>query len=123
MNWKHTAKTTLVQLHHKTETFEHVDKRLVLVLQDQLLDYMMKEFNFRHLTDPARGSDSMHFHAYGVSRTGSSSFELGLRSALSTDADGIATCLGLQIDAHLELAEIETRVGEKIGASTLIRFA
>lgn len=123
MNWKHTAKTTLVQLHHKTETFEHVDKRLVLVLQDQLLDYMMKEFNFRHLTNPAQANDSMHFHAYGVNRTGSSSYDLKLQSTLSTDAKGIATCLGLQIDAHLELAEIETRVGEKIGASTLFRSA
>ena len=81
----------------------------------------MKEFNFRHLTNPARSEDSMHFHAYGLSRTRSGSYDLGLQSTLSTDANGIATCLGLQIDAHLELAEIETRVSEKIGSSTLFR--
>lgn len=31
MNWKMTAKTILVQLHHKIETFEHLNKHLVLV--------------------------------------------------------------------------------------------
>lgn len=31
-----TAKTTLVQMHHKIQTFEHVNKRLVLVTQDGL---------------------------------------------------------------------------------------
>jgi hypothetical protein len=48
MNWKMTAKTILVQMHHKIKTFEHVNKRLVLVTQDKLLGYMTKEFNFGH---------------------------------------------------------------------------
>lgn len=29
MNWKMTAKTILVQMHHKIHTFEHVNKKLV----------------------------------------------------------------------------------------------
>ena len=29
MNWKMTAKTILVQLHHKIETFESINKHLV----------------------------------------------------------------------------------------------
>jgi hypothetical protein len=37
MNWKMTAKTTLLQLHHKVRTLEHVSKRLVLVIQNYLL--------------------------------------------------------------------------------------
>ena len=45
MNWKMTAKTILVQMHHKVQTFEHVNKKLVLVVQDCLLDYMKREFN------------------------------------------------------------------------------
>ena len=49
MNWKMTAKTILVQMHHKIQTFEHVNKRLVLVTQDRLLEYMTREFNFGHL--------------------------------------------------------------------------
>ena len=32
INWKMTAKTILVQLNHKIATFEHLSKRLVLVL-------------------------------------------------------------------------------------------
>jgi hypothetical protein len=49
MNWKMTAKTILVQLNHKIATFEHLGKRLVLVLQDRLLDYMRREFAFAHI--------------------------------------------------------------------------
>jgi hypothetical protein len=40
INWKMTAKTTLVQLHHKIGTVEHLSKKLVLVVQDHLLAYM-----------------------------------------------------------------------------------
>lgn len=40
MNWKMTAKTILVQLHHKINTFESLNKHLVLVSQDCLLDYI-----------------------------------------------------------------------------------
>jgi hypothetical protein len=43
----------LVQMHHKIETFEHVNKKLVLVIQDKLLAYMTREFNFAHLRNPA----------------------------------------------------------------------
>jgi len=52
MNWKMTAKTILVQLHHKIETFEHLNKHLVLVLQNHLLDYMKKEFSFSVTIQP-----------------------------------------------------------------------
>src|SRR5205085_3458321 len=48
MNWKMTAKTILVQLNHKIATFEHLWKRLVLVMEVCLLDYMRSEFAFRH---------------------------------------------------------------------------
>ncbi len=64
MNWKMTAKTILVQMHHKIQTFEHVNKKLVLVVQDKLLDYMGREFKFDHLHNPAVIGDSMHLHAY-----------------------------------------------------------
>ncbi len=37
MNWKMTAKTILVQLLHKVETFQEIDKHLVLVIQDHFL--------------------------------------------------------------------------------------
>jgi hypothetical protein len=63
MNWKMTAKTALVQLHHEVETFEGINKHLVLVLQDHLLAYMRREFQFEHV-EKARLGDPMHIHSY-----------------------------------------------------------
>ena len=89
MNWKMTAKTTLVQLHHKIETLEHLGKHLVLILQDHLLAYMKEEFCFNHLNLPGKVGDSMHFHSYSLEPSGVS-FSLVLKDRLSTDAAGIA---------------------------------
>ena len=55
MNWKMTAKTILIQLHHKIQTFEAINKHLTLVIQDFLLEYLRSQFQFSHLNDaPAR---------------------------------------------------------------------
>jgi hypothetical protein len=86
MNWKMTAKTILVQLHHKIQTFEGVNKHLVLVVQDRLLDYMVKEFSFDHLNE-ARTSDPMHFHAYSLKKS-KGGHRLDLTKRLSTDTQG-----------------------------------
>lgn len=118
MNWKHTAKTTLVQMLHKVETFEHLNKRLVLVLQDRLLEYMQRNFNFGHLR-PAEIDDSMHFHAYGVAAQVDSRYRVSLHQRLSTDAEGIAIGLGLRADPHIELSEIHETLSSKIGSTTL----
>ena len=55
-----TAKTILMQLNHKIATFEHVGKRLVLVLQDCLLDYMRRALAFQHIQG-VRNGDAMLF--------------------------------------------------------------
>jgi hypothetical protein len=117
MNWKMTAKTILVQLHHKIQTFEGVNKHLVLVVQDRLLDYMSKEFSFGHLND-ARTSDPMHFHAYNL-KSGDDGHRLELVKRLSTDTEGIATCLGLQSEAKVELEVILRSIENKITSRTL----
>jgi len=119
MNWKMTAKTILVQMHHKIQTFEHVHKRLVLVVQDKLLAYMNREFNFAHLKNPAVIGDSMHFHAYRMEKQPDKSFKLVMQSRLSTDAEGIATCLGLQAEARVELEQIVEALQAKISPSTI----
>jgi len=93
MNWKMTAKTVLVQLHHKVKTLEAVNKHLVLVVQDLLLAYMRDNFVFQHIRD-ARVGDAMHFHAYSLSATDASTWTLELTSRLSTDSDGVAKSLG-----------------------------
>lgn len=118
MNWKMTAKTILVQMHHKAQTFEHVHKKLVLVIQDKLLAYMSREFKFDHLRNPAAIGDSIHLHAYSMSRASSGDFRLAMAARLGTDADGIGTCLGLQAEARIELAQIIEALQSKISAST-----
>ncbi|HEX5055984.1 MAG TPA: NotI family restriction endonuclease [Gammaproteobacteria bacterium] len=119
MNWKMTAKTILVQMHHKIQTFEHVNKKLVLVVQDKLLKYMSQEFNFAHLKNPAVIGDSMQLHAYRMERQSDESFKLALQSRLSTDAEGIGLCLGLQAEARIELEQIIQALEAKISPQTL----
>ncbi len=119
MNWKMTTKTILVQMHHKIKTFEHVNKKLVLITQDCLLNYMNKEFSFTHLTSPASIGDSMHFHAYRVDQQEDDTFNLSLDSRLSTDAEGISVCLGLQAEARVELTQIIQALEQKISKETL----
>lgn len=118
MNWKMTAKTILVQLHHKIQTFEGVNRHLVLVVQDRLLDYMIKEFSFGHLNEP-RTSDPMHFHAYSLAPEKNEGHRLQLAKRLSTDTDGIAKCLGLQSEAKVDLDVILRSIEQKITARTL----
>lgn len=118
MNWKMTAKTILIQLHHKVQTFEAVNKHLVLVIQDLLLDYLHKEFQFSHLKD-ARLGDPMHLHAYCVSKQKDSSYRLNLSSRLSTDSNGIAVCLGLQAETKVEIDKIIAQIETKITRDTL----
>ncbi len=120
LNWKMTAKTTLVQLHHKVETFEGLGKHLVLVLQDALLDYMRREFNFGHVQD-ARLGHAMHFHAYALQQH-ENDYRINLVSRSSTDATGIASSLGLQSSAKVELEAILALLQTKITPGTLLRI-
>jgi len=119
MNWKMTAKTILVQMHHKVQTFEHVNKKLVLVTQDHLLSYMSREFNFGHLHSPSALGDSMHFHSYQMTRQDDGAYRLMMDTRLSTDADGIAQCLGLQAEARVELEVIVKALEAKLSNLTL----
>lgn len=117
MNWKMTAKTTLVQLHHKIGTFQHVGKHLVLVLQDHLLSYMQRQFSFGHLGSAKLG-DPMHFHSYRLTRE-AAGYKLQLDQRWSTDRDGIARCLGLQGEANVELEELVRLIEAKLSPGTV----
>lgn len=121
MNWKMTAKTILVQLHHKIETFESINKHLVLVAQDHLIDYMRREFSFSHLNEPARLGDAMQFHVYSLSPT-QTSHRLELHSRLSTDQAGIAECLGLKASAKVDLQHIIAALEPMLSDATLLTF-
>jgi hypothetical protein len=117
MNWKMTAKTILVQLHHKIETFEHVNKHLVLVIQDCLLEYMRGAFSFDHITN-ARIGDSMHFHSNKLVQQDEKN-RLSLHARKSTDVEGIGICLGLQVPARVELADLIEQLEAKISDETI----
>ena len=119
MNWKMTAKTTLVQMHHKVRTFENLRKKLVLVLQDVLMNYMIGEFDFAHLRDPASNGHSMHFHVYDIEQRSDNSYGLFLSGRRSTDGDGIAKGLNLQAESHVELSYLIEKLQAKIGPDTL----
>jgi len=120
MNWKMTAKTTLVQLHHKVETFEGLGKHLILVMQNTLLDYMRREFNFAHIQE-ARLGHTMHFHAYALQQS-QNDYRINLASRSSTDANGIASSLGLQASANVELEVILALLQNKISSKTFFRI-
>jgi hypothetical protein len=114
MNWKMTAKTALVQLHHKVDTFEHIGRHLVLVLQDHLMDYMRQEFSFDHLS-PSKLGDPQHFHCYQLIPH-QQTYRLQLKERWSTDATGIAKCLDPKTQARVELDQIVRQIEAKVSA-------
>ena len=118
MNWKMTAKTILVQLHHKVETLEHINKRFALVIQDCLLEYLQAEFNLSHVQG-IRSGDPMHIHSYKLEER-EGDFRIELDQRLSTDAKGVAECLGIQAETKVELEVILAEIERKISAKTLL---
>lgn len=121
MNWKMTAKTILVQMHHKIKTFENLRKHLVLVLQDCLMNYMKKEFAFEHISTVPKIGDSFHFHSYQL-LADKDKYRLSLFERTSTDADGIARCFGLKAEANVNLEIILKMLESKISEKTLLKL-
>lgn len=122
MNWKMTAKTILMQLHHKVETFEAINKHLVLVMQNVFLDYVQQEFQFDHI-QTAKLGHSIHFHAYSFRRNqNTSSHQIKLETRISTDADGMATALGLKADANVAWETIVEMLESKISDETRLQI-
>ena len=112
MNWKMTAKTILIQMHHKAETFEYLNKHLALIIQKPFFEYMKKEFSFSHIQG-IRIGDTVHIHSYDFLDE-SKFFKLSLDSRVSTDTNGIAKALGLQAQAKVELNDILAIIEKKL---------
>jgi hypothetical protein len=117
VNWKMTAKTILVQLHHKIETFEHLGKHLVLVIQDHLFSYMSRQFNLEGL-EPASLGRPLQIHAYRLAED-HQKHRLLMANRYSTDTDGLAACLGLQASPKIELQVILAELERKLSERTL----
>jgi hypothetical protein len=112
MNWKMTAKTILIQMHHKSETFEYLNKHLVLIIQKPFFDYINREFSFSHIQG-ARIGDPVHIHAYDFKETGNR-LKLSLSTRISTDSNGIAKSLGLNAQPKVELEELIATLEQKL---------
>jgi hypothetical protein len=117
MNWKMTAKTILMQIHHKIQTFEHINKKLALVVQGKLLEYMSHEFRFSHMNQPPRIGDSLHIHAYCMN-IAPADINIQMISRCSTDSTGVSECLGLQAEACMELQQVISLLQSKISNNT-----
>lgn len=61
----------------------------------------------------------MHFHSYKLSESSVAS-RLELESRVSTDAEGIAKCLGLQAEAKVELEVIIAELEKKMSTNTVL---
>jgi len=120
VNWKMTAKTILVQLHHKLETFEHLHKHLVLAAQDHFLDYVKRNFQFEHVKSPARLGDALQIHSYTLNHVGECEFSLSLTNRFSTDIAGLAKSLGLQNSPKVGMEEIISILESKISNENIL---
>lgn len=121
MNWKMTAKTILIQMNHKIHTFENINKHLVLIIQDHLLEYMQREFKFDHI-GKSRLGDAAQFHIYTLNQQSNNTLRLNLASRLSTNSDGIAMSLGLNADPNVDLAHLTTVLESKLNDKTLLQI-
>ena len=117
VNWKMTAKTILVQLNHKISTFEGMGKKFVLVLQDDLLDYMKSEFAFGSFAG-SRSEDSMHFHAYRVTAE-NALVNIELVDKLSTDARGVEKAMSLGKSGNLVLQDVLDKLTTRVDVANL----
>ena len=104
MNWKMTLKTILVQMHHKSETFEHLNKHLVLVIQKPLYEHMRRDFNCDGIKGVRLG-DPIHIHSYHFEEN-DGKLCLSLSERVSTDSAGIAECLGLNAEGKVEMQDL-----------------
>lgn len=117
MNWKMTAKTILVQLLHKVETFEHVGKKLVLICQTRLLKYMRDTFIFGHIKEP-NDAHAMRFHAYDLAAKVGGGFQLVVGEQFSTTRAGVEKCLRLKASGKVKLEKLQELVQSKIASNT-----
>ena len=120
MNWKMTLKTILIQMHHKSNTFEHLNKHLVLVTQKPLYDHMRSDFNFNEI-EGVRLGDPIHIHSYNF-ELNKDKLCLSLHNRVSTDSAGIANCLGLNAESKIELQDLIRVLEPKLIESNRLRI-
>ncbi|TEU14658.1 MAG: hypothetical protein E3J21_15240 [Anaerolineales bacterium] len=112
INWKMSAKTILMQLHHKVGSFEALAKKLVLVTQTEFFDYITREFQSDHIHSAA-SHDAMHFHLYNCVPL-NYEYQIILSTRQSTDARGIERILSLGRPPEISEGEVIARIRAKM---------
>jgi len=107
-----SAKTILVQMHHKALSFEQLRRKLVLVMQREFFDYISKEFQTGQLHQQ-NNQDSIHVHVYQVGMVGSE-LQISLRDSRSTDVRGVEQMLNLGRKPPLAEQEVIDRIRAKM---------
>lgn len=118
MNWKMTAKTTLMQIHHKANTFNRLGKKLVLIVQKPFLEYMQSQFDFSCFRD-AEDSDPIHIHSYVLNQEGSH-YRIRMDDCISTDLEGMTRCLAPYSEESMDPEEFANRLISKASSETLL---
>ena len=121
MNWKMTLKTILIQMHHKSETFEHLNKHLVLIIQEPLYEHMKSNFDFNGI-EGVRLGDPIHIHSYNFKQE-TNALHLSLHTRVSTDSAGIANCLGLNAERKVELEDLIRTLESKLIEANRLKIA
>ena len=121
MNWKMTLKTILIQMHHKSETFENLNKHLVLIIQKPLYEHMRNDFDFDEI-EGVRLGDPVHIHSYSFEQD-NNTLRLSLHTRVSTDSAGIAHCLGLNAERKVDLEDLIRVLEPKLIEANRLRIA
>jgi hypothetical protein len=120
INWKMTAKTILVQMHHKAESVVRLGKKIVLVIQDGLYSYIEKEFDTSRLRAADPG-DPVQIHVYRVEQESSGEFVLRLATRYSTTLEGVEVMLGARRSSEISDAELKARLQAKINPQNILK--
>lgn len=108
-------------MHHKSETFENLNKHFVLIVQKPLFERMKTDFDFTEINGVRLG-DSVHIHFYNFEEK-ENQYVLSLGKRLSTDSAGIAKCLGLNANKKVELEEMIKILEPKLIEANRLRIS
>jgi len=125
INWKMSAKTILMQLHHKGPSFEVLGKKLLLVTQREFFDYIRREFRATQV-HAAAAHDAVHIHTYDCILL-NRELQVVLNTRWSTSVRGIEEMLSLgrspEISEDEIIRRIEARLSEGFQLATTDRLA
>ncbi|GAB4284034.1 MAG: hypothetical protein Fur0025_14530 [Oscillatoriaceae cyanobacterium] len=107
-----SAKTILMQIHHKAESFDVLGKKLVLVVQQEFFDYLSREFQTEHLHS-SNPEDPVQLHIYDCVEL-NQKIRLRLGSCKSTNVAGIEKMLKLGKSSIISEGEVLERIRAKM---------